>query len=98
MRQKFKSKPVSPGEILSEEFLKPLKITQREFAECINVDVKVVNRLINSRTSVTPELAVKLFLALGPSPEFWLNAQMAIDLWELDEQDFDIKRIKSKIA
>jgi addiction module HigA family antidote len=75
--------PTSPGEILYEEFLKPLGITQRELAEHIHCDYKVINRIVNERASVTPEIAIKLAGAFNMSPEFWLNAQRAIDLWKL---------------
>lgn len=73
-------KPTSPGEILREEFLLPLRMTQRQLAEHIGCDVKVVNRMVNGRTSVTAEMALKLGAALRTTPDFWLNAQKAVDL------------------
>ncbi|HKY99660.1 MAG TPA: HigA family addiction module antitoxin [Rhabdochlamydiaceae bacterium] len=79
----MKRKPTSPGEILNEEFLKPLEITQKGLAEHLSCDYKVINRIINERASVTPEMAIKLAAAFNTTPDFWLNAQMAIDLWEL---------------
>ena len=72
--------PTTPGEILREEFLLPLHMTQRELARHIGCDVKVVNRLVNGRTSVTAEMALKLGAAFGTTPDFWLNAQRAVDL------------------
>ena len=72
--------PTSPGEILDEEFLKPLRITQKRLADHLGCDVKVINRIVNHRTSITAETAVRLAFALGTSPEFWLNAQQAVDL------------------
>lgn len=80
---KYTRKPTSPGELLLEEFLKPLGISQRELATHIGSDYKVVNRIVNEKASVTPEIAVRLALALDTTPEFWLNAQMAQDLWML---------------
>ena len=79
----IKRKPTTPGEILNEEFLKPLEISQRMLAEHLGCDYKVVNRIINERASVTPEMAVKLAAAFDTTPDFWLNAQMALDLWQL---------------
>ncbi len=73
--------PTTPGEILDEEFLKPLKITQKQLADHLGCDVKVINRIVNNRTSISAEMAVKLGSALGTSPEFWLNAQQAIDIF-----------------
>lgn len=77
-----KRKPTTPGEILQEEFLTPLGLTQKELADHIDYDVKVINRLINGRTGVTAPLALKLAAALNTSPEFWLNAQKAVDIYE----------------
>ena len=74
--------PTGPGEILSEEFLKPLNITQRQLAEHIGYDVKVISRIVNGRTSISAELAIRLARALNTSPEFWLNAQQAVDVFD----------------
>jgi len=73
-------KPTTPGEILREEFLLPLGMTQRQLAGHLGCDLKVINRIINGRTSVTAEMALKLGAAFRTSPEFWLNAQKAVDL------------------
>lgn len=76
-------KPTSPGEILREEFIKPLGITQKLLADHIHCDYKVINRIVNERASLTPDIAMKLAMALETTPDFWLNAQMALDLWKL---------------
>lgn len=75
--------PVLPGEILSEEFLKPLEMTQKSFAEHIGVDTKTINRIVMGRTAVTPEIAVKFGAAFSMSAEFWLNLQHAVDVWKV---------------
>ena len=75
-----KREPTSPGEILLEEFLKPLGLTQRRLADHLSCDVKVINRIVNGRIGVTPEMAFKLDAAFQTSPEFWLNAQKTVDL------------------
>ncbi len=77
-----KRKPTTPGEILHEEYLSPLGLTQKGLADHIGYEVKVINRLVNGRTGVTAPLALKLAAALNTSPEFWLNAQKAVDLYE----------------
>ena len=77
-----KRKPTTPGEILKEEFLIPLKITQKELADHLNCDVKVINRIVNARASVSAEMALKLGAALRMSADFWLNAQNAVSLYE----------------
>jgi addiction module HigA family antidote len=85
-------KPTTPGEILSEEFLKPLGMTQKQLADHIGCDVKVVNRIVNGRTTVTAEMAIKLAAAFRTTPEFWLNAQQAVNLYEAS------RKIKKKPA
>lgn len=72
--------PTTPGEILREEFLEPLQMTQKRLANHLGCDIKVVNRIVNGRTSVSAEMALKLGAAFGTTPAFWLNAQKAIDL------------------
>jgi len=78
---KTKREPTGPGEILREEFLTPLGMTQKELANHIRCDVKVVNRIVNGRTSVTAEMALKLGATFRTSAGFWLNAQQAVDLF-----------------
>ena len=78
---KLQREPTTPGEILSEEFLKPLGMTQAQLADHIGCDVKVVNRIVNGRTSVSAEMAIRLGATFRMSPEFWLNAQQAVDIY-----------------
>ena len=73
--------PTSPGEILREEFLVPLGMTQKRLADHLGCDVKVINRIVNRRTSVSAEMALKLGTTFRTTPEFWLNAQKAVDLY-----------------
>lgn len=73
--------PTTPGEILREEFLERLRLTQKQLAGHIGCDVKVINRIVNGRTSVSAEMALKLGATFRTSPEFWLNAQRAVDLY-----------------
>jgi addiction module HigA family antidote len=72
--------PTHPGEILLEEFLKPLGISQVAFAAHIGVPVQRINELVRGKRGVTPETAWLLSQALNTTPEFWLNLQMAFDL------------------
>jgi len=75
-------RPTSPGEILLEEFLKPLAMTQVALAEKMGVPIQRVNTLINGKRGVTAETALKLARVLQMSPEFWMNLQTACDLWD----------------
>ena len=74
-------RPTSLGEILRYEFLLPLGMTQKQLADHLGCDVKVVNRIVNGRTSVGVGMALKLGAALRATPEFWLNAQRAVDIY-----------------
>ena len=74
--------PTRPGEILHEEFLLPLEMTQKQLADHVGCDVKVINRIVNGHTSVTAKMALKLAAALRTTPEFWLNSQKAVDLYD----------------
>jgi addiction module HigA family antidote len=72
--------PTSPGEMLLEEFLKPLKLTQSAFAAHIGVSFKRINEIVNGRRAVTPETAWLLSQALGTTPQFWMDLQTTYDL------------------
>lgn len=72
--------PTHPGVILTEEFLKPLGVTQVAFAAHLGVPVQRVNELIRGKRGVTPETAWLLAQALGTTPEFWLDLQTSHDL------------------
>ncbi|KMP10475.1 hypothetical protein UR09_06145 [Candidatus Nitromaritima sp. SCGC AAA799-A02] len=82
----IKRKPTTPGEILREEFLQPMNLTQKQLADHIGCDIKVINRIVNDRTSLTPEVAIKLAGAFNTSPEFWLNAQQAVDIYQAERK------------
>ena len=72
--------PTHPGEILLEEFLNPLGITQVAFARHIGVPTQRVNEIVRGKRGVTPETAWLFAQALGTTPEFWINLQAANDL------------------
>ena len=92
---RYKREPTSPGEILLEEFLIPLGITQKELSNHLDCDYKVVNRIVNGKASVTPRIAIKLAEAFETSPEFWLNAQTAVDIWKLRQLYHEKRSITS---
>jgi len=75
--------PPHPGEILHGLWLEPMDITISHAAQALGISRKTLSKLINKRGSVTPEMAVRLSLALGTSAESWLAHQAAFDLWQL---------------
>jgi len=72
--------PTPPGEVLDEEFLSPMGLTQTALAERMGVAVQQVNLIVGGRRSITPQTAIKLAQALDTSPEFWMNLQTNYDL------------------
>ena len=72
--------PTHPGEVLLEEFLRPLDLTQVALAEHLGVSVQRINELVKGKRGVTPETAWLLAQAFGTTPEFWINLQTAYDL------------------
>ena len=75
-------KPTHPGEVLLEEFLKPMGMTQLQLAERLKVPIQRINTLINGKRGVTPQTAILLSRVFKNSPEFWMNLQAAYDLYE----------------
>src|SRR5271169_5823965 len=75
-------KPASVGEILVEEFMRPMGLTQAALAQAMGVPRKHVNELCNERRAVTARTALILARVFGNSPEFWLDVQRRRDLWE----------------
>ena len=75
-------KPVHPGEILLEEFLKPRGMSQVELAEKMHVSVQRINTLINGKRDMTAETAILLSRVLKTTSEFWMNLQVTCDLYE----------------
>ena len=89
-----KRKPASVGEILIEEFMAPLSLTQSALAEAMGVQRKHVNELCNNRRNVTARTALILARVFGNSPDFWLNLQRRNDLWNTMHSPRDRKRIE----
>lgn len=85
--------PTHPGEILQEEFLTPLGITQVAFAKHIGVPTQRINELVRGKRGITPETAWLLSQALDTTPEFWINLQAAYDL-AINQPKRQVNKIK----
>jgi addiction module HigA family antidote len=85
-------RPTHPGEMLREDFLPDYGLTVSKLAEALGVSRQSVNELLRGRRAVTPEMALRLARMFGNSPQFWLNAQCAVDLWDAT------RAIKKEIA
>src|ERR1700676_4531733 len=89
-----KRKRASVGEILTEEFMQPLGLTQGALAEAMGVQRKHVNELCNGRRNVTAATALILARVFGNTPDFWLNVQRRSDLWDAMHSPRQRERIK----
>src|SRR5579883_2793928 len=89
-----KRKPATIGEILTEEFIEPMGLTQGALAEAMGVQRKHVNELCNDRRNVTAATALILARVFGNSPDFWLNVQRRSDLWEAMHSPKERERIE----
>jgi len=74
--------PTHPGEMLREEFLIPMNISQRDLADVIHVPYQRVNELVNKKRGITPSTALRLARFFGMSADFWLNMQMRCELFK----------------
>ncbi|MBV7335269.1 HigA family addiction module antidote protein [Chloroflexi bacterium TSY] len=83
--------PTHPGEVLLEEFLKPMDMSQVAFAKHINVPTQRINEIVNGKRGITPQTAWLFSQAFGTTPEFWMNLQANYDL----ARKKPIKRVES---
>ena len=88
-----------PGEILLEEFLNPMGLTQKNLAEAINVPYQRINEIVNGKRGITPSTALRLAKAFGVSSDFWMNTQLRWDLYFAKQAEKEVlKGIKPLLA
>jgi addiction module HigA family antidote len=89
--------PIHAGEILLEEFLNPMELSQRELAVAIHVPYQRVNELVNGRRGVTPSTALRLSKFFGTTPGFWMNLQLRWDLYHAQRSEAaELKKIRRR--
>lgn len=81
--------PTHPGEMLVEEFLRPMQITRRELADAIHVPYQRINELVNQKRGITPSTALRLSRFFGVSADFWLNLQVRRDIYKAQQAEQD---------
>ncbi len=87
--------PTHPGEMLREDFMPDYGLTTAALAETLGVSRQTINEILRERRAMTPAMALRLARLFGNTPEFWLNAQRACDLWQARENSRqDIVKIK----
>ena len=89
--------PTHPGEMLLEEFLKPMQLSQRDLAEGIRVPYQRVNELVNGKRGVTPGTALRLAKYFGNTPAFWMNLQLRWDLYHAQQNEAEVLRRIRKV-
>jgi antitoxin HigA-1 len=82
--------PTHPGEMLLEEFLNPMGLTQRELANAIHVPYQRINDLVNGRRGITPSTALRLAKFFGMTPDFWMSLQLRWDLYFAQKEEMNI--------
>jgi len=96
---KRKIPPLHPGEVLFEEFLKPMNISQNQLGRDLGVSARRINEIIHGKRSVTADTALRLARYFGNSPQFWLGLQMDYDLdVETDKLSHRIEKEVKKLA
>jgi len=86
-------RPTHPGEMLREDFLPDFKLTVSGLAMSLGVSRQTINELVHERRAVSPEMAIRLARLFGNTPEFWLNAQRAVDLWDANRTITGVEKI-----
>jgi len=85
--------PPHPGEIIREFCIEPLNLSVTEAANALGVTRKTLSALLNGRSGISPEMALRLSKVFGRTPEGWLRLQLQFDLWKT-EQSVDLRRLK----
>ncbi|MGM0563075.1 MAG: HigA family addiction module antitoxin [Pseudomonadota bacterium] len=98
-----KRRPVTVGQMLVAEFLDPMGIEIAELADAMGVHRNTLSRIVHDKGTLTAPMAIKLATALGNTPEFWLNIQHAVELWDIDHKAYaeaadNVRRVKPNLA
>lgn len=92
--RRMERQPTHPGEIIKEDYLKPLTTTISELASILGISRKTLSKIINGRGAVTPDMALRLSRAFDTTPDFWLNLQKNFDLWQAGKSSAEWRKVK----
>ncbi|MDM9584395.1 MULTISPECIES: HigA family addiction module antitoxin [unclassified Nostoc] len=88
-----KRKPRHPGALIKRQYLEPLKMTNTQLAEILDVSRKTVSEIVNEQAGISPTMALRLAIAFQTTPELWLNLQQNYDLWNAAQESESLKKI-----
>ncbi|HNY22915.1 MAG TPA: HigA family addiction module antitoxin [Treponemataceae bacterium] len=92
-------KPTHPGEVLYEDVIKELDISITEAAKHLGVSRKTLSELVNGKSSLTPEMAVRIAKSTNTTPESWINMQIKLDLWKvMQNETINTTPFKNRVA
>ena len=91
---KMKRKPTHPGIIIKEDYLVPLSISIKDMATNLGVSRKTLSKIVNTRGSITPEMALRLSRAFDTTPDLWMNLQKNYDLWNAEKESTSWQAVK----
>jgi addiction module HigA family antidote len=83
-------KPTHPGTLLKEDVLRPLGLTITEAATDLGITRKTLSEFVNEKSSLSPEMAVRIAKATNTTPESWLNMQTKLDIWNAEQKQFNV--------
>jgi addiction module HigA family antidote len=75
-------RPITPGQVLREDFVEPLGLSQGKVADALDVDRSTVNEILNDKRAITPEMAVRIGHVFSTTPEYWMRLQLAVNLFD----------------
>ena len=90
----MKRRPTHPGKILKHAVLIPLSMTITDAAKSLGVTRKAISELVNERSSLSPEMAVRIARATDTTPESWINMQSKLDIWEAEQKKLKVTPFK----
>ena len=82
--------PPHPGEVIKGLWLEPMNLSITDTSKALGISRKTLSKIINGKGSITPEMAVRLSIALGASPESWMGHHVAYDLWQVEQHKSEL--------
>lgn len=92
--RKMTRKPTHPGELIREEYMKAMKLTVTSLAGTLGISRKTLSTIVNERSGISPDMALRLSRAFSTTPELWLNMQQGYDLWIAENEHTEWQKVE----